>query len=691
MATTGRPLLTLLEALRGDPNVEQTRRILSTAISLLTTLSNPLNITLLTTQLLTGPALWPSSDDLNTCYSIISVFNTAAITVYKHQKEGGATKPYDAYQPRLGGGLACDQWASAVLNGLKDRSLPWQHALVATGLLLGMESADRRGMSLSLVVEINHAFASAITSVMQEPAAVGPLGVAAASLALMYGYPLLLDGTKRLLNYDAMIMPLLTTMTSFYGYENCRFIKTANMDIREVQGRHFDWSPASNSFRYLQTVVSKPLVASIGSLARIIADTIEYSQTPSKAVEALDHILGFTGILLATWEANKLSELDVSEEGAFLTPQTRRITYPALWQTLKGAMFATVAILRSIVAKTIITNQLSSNAVAPAIASKSLQTIRNIHFISSRTGTNSLSALNFVTLASIDILNRFPLQARDFLKNIYPAQAGHMPTHPLQRSHDLFYLNTVEHFSLIMSPSTAETLIFIPASPYLNPSLNPATNVHLLEIFEAAHSAMLAMLAAPQSGPLTAKVLPIYVEALFKSFPSHLSPRQFRFAFKSLIQLTTPPAPISATEPQIAETLLEFIHNRALHAPTTPLPPSALKSEADAQSQPSPLLSQQAILLLALLDALPNLPLRLLEEWLPLSADLLNTIHDGGMREFCKQRFWELLEGGEMDIDRSAVCVAWWSSRGGRDWVLFGRKDEGPFMSGGLGKRESVL
>jgi hypothetical protein len=691
MATTSRPLLNLLEALRGNLIPEQKSRILSTAISLLTTLSNTHNITLLTTQLLTGPALWSSPDGLDTSYSIISVFNTAAITVYKHQQEGGATKPYDAYQPRLGGGLTCDQWSKAVLSGLNDRSVPWQHALVCTGVLLGMESADRRGLSSSLVVEVNHTFASSSTLVMHEPATAGPLGVAAASLALTYGYPLLLDSTKRLLNYDAMIMPILTSMTSFYGYENCHFIETANMDIREVSGRHFDWSPASNSFGYLQSVGSKPLVASVGSMARIISDTIEYSRTPNKVIEALDHILGFTGILLAAWEANKLSVLDVSEEEAFLTPETRRITYPALWQTLKGAMFATVAILRSIIARTVITSQLSSNAVAPSIASKSLQTLRNIHFISSRTGTNSLSALNFVTLASIDVLNRYPLQARDFLKSIYPAQAGHMPTHPLRRSHDLFYLNTVEHFSLIMSPSTAETLIFIPASPYLNPSSNPTTNVHLLEIFEAAHSAMLAMLAAPQSGQLTAKVLPIYVESLFKSFPSHLSPRQFRFAFKSLIQVTTPPAPVSVTEPHIAETLLEFIHNRALHAPTNPLPPSVLKSEADVQYQPSPLLSQQAILLLGLLDALPNLPLRLLEEWLPLSADLLNTMQDGGMREFCKQRFWELLEGGEMDIDRSAVCVAWWGSRGGRDWVLFGRKDEGPFMSGGLGRKESSL
>ncbi|EPE32684.1 hypothetical protein GLAREA_07818 [Glarea lozoyensis ATCC 20868] len=685
--TTSRPLLGLLEALRRNPESDQTNRILSSATSLLTTLSNPLNITLLTTILLTGPALWGPSDGLTTSYRIISVFNTAAIAVHKHQTEGGATKPYDAYQPRLGGGLTCDKWTTAVLAGLNERSQRWQHALVSAGVLLGMESSERRGLSPALRGKIENALATASTLVMREPAIAGPLGVAAAALALNYGYPLFSDMTRRMLDYDAMIMPLLTSMTSFHGYENGHFVEAANSDIRQVQGRRFDWSPASNSFRYLQALGSKPLVASVGSMSRIISDAIERCSNPHRAIEALDHLLGFTGILLSAWEANKLSELDTSEEETFLTPETRRITYPALWQLLKGVMFSTVVILRSIVAKTVTNSLLSSNGVAPTIASKSLLILRNIHFISSRTGSNSLSALTFINLASIDILNRFPLQARDFLKSIHPAHPGQIPTHPLQRSHDLFYLNTVEHFTLIMSPATAENLIFIPASPYLNPT----ANVHLLEIFEAAHSAMLAMLAAPQSGPLTAKVLPFYVESLFNSFPTNLSPRQFRFAFKSLMQLTTPPAPISATEPQLAETLLEFLHHRALNAPTSPLPPSmAIKSQADAQTAPSPPLSEQAILLLTLLDALPNLPLNVLEEWLPLSADLLNAIPDAGMREHCKRRFWELMESGEMDIDRSAVCVAWWSSRGGREMVLFGKR-EGPFMSGGLGRRESLL
>jgi len=47
-----------------------------------------------------------------------------------------------------------------------------------------------------------------------------------------------------------------------------------------------------------------------------------------------------------------------------------------------------------------------------------------------------------------------------------------------------------------------------------------------------------------------------------------------------------------------------------------------------------------------------------------------------------------LLEGGEMDVERSAVCVSWWGMRGGRERVLFGDAEDGPFMSGGLGVRD---
>lgn len=684
-----RLLTTVLRAYQGAPDPVENNKILSSTASLLTTLSNPLNITLLTSQLLISPAIWNRIDGLQTSLRIISVYNTAAVTVHKHQLEGGADPPFDAYQPRLGGGIGCDDWATAVVKGLDERSSRWGHTLVLAGILLGMEGQERRGLSTGLRSKLETALVTAANLTLHDQAQAGLFGLESTILALNHAFPLLSDHVRRLLDYDALVLPLVRAITYMEGYQDALFLEAIDGDVIQVSGSKFDWSAKSPSFLQLQKLSSKPLLSSMGPLSRLTAHAVENVSAPDRVLETLDHLIGFSGKLLSAWERNKLSEIDPSEEATFLTPESLQVTVPLLWQVLKTAMFATIVILRSILGKALITSYLSANEIAPAIGSKTLTTLRNIHFISSRMGSSGFSAYTFVNLTSIDILSCFPVQSGDFLRSIVSPHAGQIPAHPLQRSHDLFYLNTVEHFTLIMYPNTTETLVVTPASPYLNPT----ANAHLLEIFEAAHSAMLAALAAPQNGPLTTKVLPFYVESLFSSFPTNLSPRQFRFAFKALMQITTPPNQLAASEPMLAETLLELLHHRALHAPTTPLPPSlAVKSEADAQAQPSVPLSEQAVLLLTLLDALPHLPVGVLEEWLPLAADLLNVVPDKAMREHCRARFWEVLESGEMDVERSAVCVAWWGTKGGREKVLFAERDRGGggggvFMSGALGAR----
>ncbi|KAK2624806.1 hypothetical protein QTJ16_005999 [Diplocarpon rosae] len=676
-----RLLTTVLRAYQDPSDPVQNNKILSSTTYLLTTLSNPLNVTLLTSHLLTAPAIWNSVDGLHTSLRIISIFNTAAITVYRHQVEGHP-KPYDAYQPRQGGGIATDDWATAVIKGLDDRTPRWQHALVICGVLIGMEGQKREGLSQRLRSTLENAMVTAVNFALQSPANLGNLGSGSVALALNHAFPLLSDGARTGVNYDALAMLMIRTMTSAEGYQEGYFLEAIDYDVHQAAGTKFDWPSRSASFLQLQKLASKPIVASMGPFSRLVAHAVENVRNPILVVEVRDHLLLFTTKLLQKWQMNKLSEIDPSEEATFLTPDTLRATFPILWQVLKTAMFATIVILRAVIGRTLTDSVLSSPPLAPATASQTLLILKNIHFISSRMGSNSFSVYTFVNITSIDILTRCPSSSLDFLRSIYPSQAGQVPAHPLQRNHDLFYLNTAEHFALSLKPADIESLIVMPCTPYLSPT----ANAHLLEIFEAAHSAMLAALAAPQNEELTSRVLPFYVERLFASFPINLSPRQFRFAFKALIQICTPPNPLSSSHPLMAETLLELLHYRALAAPTVPLPPSmAIKSEAEAKSHEIPL-SEQSVLLLTLLDALPNVTLGVLEDWLPLAADLLNVVPDPTMKEHCKKRFWEVLESGEMDVERSAVCVAWWGTRGGRERVLFGEGPEaGPFMSGGLG------
>ncbi|ESZ92654.1 hypothetical protein SBOR_6959 [Sclerotinia borealis F-4128] len=685
-----RLLTTVLRAYQGVPDLGQTDRILGTTTSLLTTLTNPLNISLLTSHLLTAPAIWNNADGLRICLRIISVFNTAAITVHQNELEGhNEQRPYDAYQPRKGGGIGSDDWARAVIRGADDRSPRWQHLLVIAGVLLGMESGRRHGLSGSLRSTLERALVTAANLALEDPTRDGILAAESIVLSLNHAFPLLSDGVRAGLNYDDLVMIMVRTVTAMEGYRDGIFLQYIDADIIQVSGDQFDWSSKSTSFLELQKQASSPILSSMGPLSRLIAHAIENMSNSLLAIEIREHLLSFTGRLLEGWKRNKLSEIDLSEEATFLTPETLQMTAPVLWQILKSAMFATVVILQGIMGRTLVDPILSTKRLAALGASETLIILGNIHFISSRLGSNAFSAYVFVNLSSIDILSNYPLESRELLKAIYPTQAGEIPASPLQRNHDLFYLNTCEHLTSILSPPDNESLIIGVAAPYLSPTAHPG----FLEIFEAAHSAVLAVLSAPQNIKLTARFIPTYVNALFNSFPNNLSPRQFRFAFKSLIHITTSPTPLTTAEPMLAETLLEMLHHRAVHAPTSPLPQSIYMRDTASQQGSQAPLSEQAILMLTLLDTLPNLPLDVLEAWLPISADLLNTIEDNYMREHCKARFWEVLESGEMDVERSAVCVGWWSTWGGRDQILFGREtiDNVPCMSGGLGEVRSRL
>lgn len=324
------------------------------------------------------------------------------------------------------------------------------------------------------------------------------------------------------------------------------------------------------------------------------------------------------------------------------------------------------------------------SVVAPNLAARALQTLRSLYFISARQGSPSFSQYTFVYLTSMDILAAHSIEAEAFIQATKPIDHSSVPQHPLDRNLDLFFLNTAEHFTLVLPSNLCEELLIPAASPYLA----AGGNNNLLPIFEAAHSVMLAVFSAPQNAQLTAKHLPFYIEALFNVYPHNLTARQFRLAFKTLLRLTSPPAVLAATDPMLSATLLDLLYERAKVASTEPLFPHPSQETSDL---PNPRdLSEQAVLVLTIIDTLPQLQLDLLDEWLPLTAELINIIDDTSMREHCKEHFWHILVGGEMDPDRSGLCQAWWSTEGGRELLLFGREihsDSELAMRGALSER----
>jgi hypothetical protein len=246
---------------------------------------------------------------------------------------------------------------------------------------------------------------------------------------------------------------------------------------------------------------------------------------------------------------------------------------------------------------------------------------------------------------------------------------------------------------LIIQP--AITYLHPPANhntPHPNPTPDPAARLppRMRALFEAAHSAVLAVFACPANAPLAAALAPFYAETLLAAFPAHISPRQFRLAFRTVMQILSPPFPVSASHPLLAETMLEMVRYRAVAsgaAGTAVLPPVEPASSSsggggggsqDANTNADGPVSEQSTLVLTLVDALPFLDGGILEEWLALTAATVHEIRDAGLREVVQRRFWDVLGSGEMDVERAALALAWWGTKGGREAVLFGARGHVP-------------
>lgn len=104
------------------------------------------------------------------------------------------------------------------------------------------------------------------------------------------------------------------------------------------------------------------------------------------------------------------------------------------------------------------------------------------------------------------------MSAEAFLTEIRPTDAGAIPRHPLDRCLDLYFLNTAELFTPFLSTQAANDLLITTASPYLGMN----GDYRSLEIFEAAHSVMLAMFTSPNNINLTASRLEAYIQLLFE-------------------------------------------------------------------------------------------------------------------------------------------------------------------------------
>ncbi|CAK7562919.1 MAG: hypothetical protein SEPTF4163_000775 [Sporothrix epigloea] len=714
-------------------------RIFGSTTSLLTNLTNPLNVTLLTSHFLRAPAIWdqltsstpsPCSTEAaaQTCFRIISVFNTAGIHVRRHELEEDA-----AHRHGLAGSAAYRQgvkedrrpgsedWARAVAQGADDKSPRWRHLLVLVGVLLGLEGSDRQALSRSRRVALEQGVMSAANLALMEASAEQAqhpgdveIGRYAVVMGLNYAFPLLSEHARLGLRADLLLPAIVGVLAGPFGFDGAAILDAIAMDplvtrtpstltFGSTQGI-LQWPKASSSFQHLrrrETQQAVSAVASAGPLAAMAAFAVERASSAQAVLYALDGLLALADAAGARWAAARILHVPstVSDESAvILGGETAQITWPLLWQHLKKILYTAAVVLQAIVGRSLLDRVLASDAVAPIMAAKVLRVLRGLDFVASRDGAGQFQAYQFAYLASIDILARYPPAADDFLAQLLASRPTTAPDgdDSLQLNADLFYLNTAEHFAAILPSVACNRLLIQPALPYVMPppacavvGYNDRPSPRMVEVFEAAHSATLSVLSCPHNAEIAASLALVYAEALFASFPGRISARQFRLAFKTIIQILSPPSPVYVMHPDLVEALLEMVRYRAIGASTQLLPVSP--SDADAAAalsgavgEDDSAISEQSALVLTLIDALPFLALPVLEEWMTTAAEAVWTIADdsssGGipvLRQTAQRRFWQILGSGEMDVERAAIGVTWWGNGGGGELVMTGRRGGG--------------
>lgn len=227
-------------------------RLVGTASSLLTTLGNPHNLSLLTSHLLTASALWDRPDGVRTPLRLLSVYHSVITTVVNHHNDvrwKKAQKPEPGQYP-VGGGLSLDEWIRAIVAGADDRSQRWKHLVVLGGLLIGIGSLEEQGMDLYWASGMRKLVESALVRAtnmalveVRERNEADGLGGQTITLVLNHAFGCLAHVERAHIDYDLLLPVLIgTAYYSTEGFQSAYFLGGLDLDVHVNQSGKLDWS-----------------------------------------------------------------------------------------------------------------------------------------------------------------------------------------------------------------------------------------------------------------------------------------------------------------------------------------------------------------------------------------------------------------------------------------------------------------
>ena len=326
-------------------------------------------MSLLTSQLLSTPAIWNPPQNLQTAVRILALFNSASVRLLSTTVNANQPPPR---QSQWGPNLGIEEWTTAVVKGADERSPRARHALVLGGLLLGFEGHDRRGLPAALRRKLESAAVKTINLTLQDARQRGVATDQAIVVALCQVFDLLDPAERMGLDCDLLLPTLVwAPFFSIEGLHRGYFLSTIDRDVVEGAGKKFDWSTKSTTYAQLQTIALSPIIESLGPLSRIAAISIENARDTNTLAGTLQDLFEFSRSLCLQWRQNKLCEIDPTEEVTYLTEETLRTPVPLLWRVLRSTMFAIVIMLRSYLGRVLSDQRLGMKGLSASLTSYS--------------------------------------------------------------------------------------------------------------------------------------------------------------------------------------------------------------------------------------------------------------------------------------------------------------------------------
>ena len=653
-------------AAAGISDNAHTEKVIGTSSYLLRELNNPYNIEVLTSNICAGPVIWSNPDVLFTSKKLLECYLVAAREVLKNSAEAKAAKDSDDGQlqaPRL----HLHAWLTAVERGLGlqggvPRKLGpqmggWKASLVVAGIAYGLSIDTRKDSSPDLdpfvqpLVDRLSLFAVELANLViahqaeGPPVAVTACIIALAILPLQYihiGLPI----------RAAFALPILEALLGNEGLRDGQAFVPTGDALPRANGL-IDWPADSHGFSIWKNQWNRPLLSLISQLLWLEVEIVKHAPTAElgRFADAIDRILLFSDGVRTHWEQSVLAEVELTQPGRYLTPETLESSWKLLDSQLSKLSVVIVAPLKEILGRLLGHYRVCT----PDLARKCLLVLRNTSFATQGRITAS-TFYTFALGASLDILATSPNHCNRVLEELSPPR--HVPLSRMQRTQAIFFFHVAEGLSSHLPPGIDTALISAPAvffttretGIYLN---NKHVQTSGLELWESAHVAVLALIANTHLTP--ADIVEPYLNTLLSNYPLLINLSQLIVGFRTLVQVSSPPYLLSASCQDLPSVLMEMMHCRALRLPKTHAEQQEQQEEAGARTG----------CILAMIEALPFMPHDVLPEWLDAVYRLMMTTattgsDQGQLYHMVDAAFSHALS--MMDPTRSIICCNWWTT-----------------------------